>query len=53
MDTISVTKITILRRKDGCPHLRPCGAVPKWHTGTPFFFVIVSQGVVPCYHHTD
>lgn len=62
MDTSSVTKITFQRRKDGHPFCARTrmrvslthsndAATPVWHRWTPFSFAILSQGVVPCYHH--
>ena len=44
---------TILRPNQNAVSLTPCNdaATPDWHRWTPFSFAIVSQGVVPCYHH--
>jgi hypothetical protein len=44
---------TILRPNRNAVSLKPCNdaANSGWPRWTPFSFAIVSQGVVPCYHH--
>ncbi len=45
-------RLTILRPNQNAVSLNvDDAATPARHRWTPFSFAIVSQGVVPCYHH--